>query len=296
MEGRRTPRPASWLQLVTGADGGFVGEATTVEDLGEDDTGSRNPGYRVWAEIERRRALFGDAPERVELEGTTSLPAEERGEETFPPDTLRQTPFWDDAAPGERREVLVLLGEAPALRRLRADDWLPDDVAMIRRWAEGNSDADKVLSELAGAPAGPVAFVAGFELLTSAGEDPGQLFERFAKLPRHLKGALAGVVRHLRVAAPEWSDNTLVAVASTLLAAWAGEDDPATLAEYVTWFDAGSGRVVAAAADLRGRIEDAARRTTDLTFSGDAGPSWQETLQQRAGTLLANLGGQGGAG
>jgi hypothetical protein len=250
----------------------------------------------VRAEIVRSATLFGDVPERVELEGSTSLPPDERGEEPFPPDTLRQTPFWDDAAPGKRQGVLVLLGESPALRRLRPGDWLPDDVAKIRPWAERGSGADEVLADLSRAPAGPVAFVGGFELLASGGEDPGPLFERFAKLPRRVEGALAGVVRHLRVAAPEWSDDTLVAVASTLLDAWAAEDDPATLAEYVTWFDAGSGRVVAAAPDLRDRIEDAARRTMGLTFSGDAGPSWQETLRQRAGTLLANLGGEGGAG
>lgn len=268
---------------------GAVGVASDVVDLGPVDTSPRTAAYAVECDLEVENVLFGEPPQPVRLRGTTSVPPGQRDGRRFPPDLLRETPFWDEAEPGTSARVLALFGSgSPVTRSLAADDPLVEDICDIRRWSERGASADDVVATLERRAAGPVAFAAGLELLVSEGADPADAFNRIRGLPR-TDAALAGVVDRLRVDAP-WDDAALADVAEALAAGWDHERDPATLVAYLTWFGAFHGRVLAVRPALRGELVRLAERDASASFDGPDGAAWTREVQRRAEALRAEVG------
>jgi hypothetical protein len=271
------------------ASAGAVGVASDVIDLGPVDTSPRMAAYAVECDLEVENVLFGEPPQRTRLTGTASVPPGQRDGSRFPPDLLRETPFWDEAEPGTSARVLALFGgDSPVTRLLTSDDPLVEDIRDIRRWIERRASADDILATLERRAAGPVAFAAGFQLLVSEGADPADAFNRVHGLPR-TDAALAGVVDRLRVDAP-WDDAALVDVAEALAAGWDDEREPATLVAYLTWFDTFHSRLLAARPKLRDEVVRLTERDASASFDGPNGAAWTGEVRRRAEALRNEVG------
>src|SRR6476659_9009141 len=92
---RRTPLRRSWLDRIRAASAAAVGTARDVVDLGATDTSPRTAAYPVECDLDVEDVLFGQAPDSTRLAGTSSLAPDERSGVGFPPDTQRETSFWD---------------------------------------------------------------------------------------------------------------------------------------------------------------------------------------------------------
>lgn len=266
---RRSPDPASWLSVVESASAAFTGVARVVGDAPAA-TAARGSGYAVTAEIEPDHVIFGpDQP--VTVRGETSRPPERRLDPAgpqFPPDSLREVPYWDQARPGTATPVLCVLAEPPVVRALLGPgDDLPGAVATIRGWTERG---DEVESSLPGASA--VCWVAGFELLLRTTSDVPGLVGRILRIPARPGGAVSGILQLL----PDGTADA-TAVASTLLDVLAAERDPEALVALLSWFDAHRPGTAGLDEDIRAEAE----RVAALRFEGD----WQQEVARFAAPL-----------
>ncbi|GLY99881.1 hypothetical protein [Actinoplanes sp. NBRC 103695] len=267
---RRSPEPPSWLTVVESASAAFTGTARVVADAPAA-TAARGTGYRVTAEIEPGRVLFG-AGEPVTVQGETSRPPERRLDPdgpAFPPDSLREVPYWDQARSGRPAPVLCVLGEPPVVRTLiDAFDDLPFAVEVIRGWA---GDGDGVESSLRGKPA--ICYVAGFELLLRTESDVPGLVGRILRIPERPGGAVRGILALLPVGTTD-----AAALARVLLDVLAAEQrQPEAVVALLSWFDANRGLI----AGLDGEIRAEAERVAALPFER----YWQEQVARSAAPL-----------
>lgn len=290
---RRNPAPPSWLSVVESASAAFSGTATVVSDepVSAEQTSFRGAGHEVTAEVEIDRTLFGDAPDSpVTVEGQTSRAPESRSapdEPRFPPDTLREVPFWDQAVPGAAQEVLVVLAYPPVVRALLGTgDDLPDAVAMIRTWTEKGAGPKAVEGDLSGSDAPhAVAFVAGFELLARSTDDLAALTDRFLGLSAIPGAAVRGILALLNRQAGQLAEAQLAAVGRRLADGFAAESDPEALVAYATWFDAHHEQVEAADESAWSDAVAAAERAASLTFDGADGDAWHQEVTRFTGAL-----------
>ena len=286
MRSRRSPRPATWLGVVETATAAFTGTAHVLSDTPAQagETTLRGAGYMLAAEIAPDRAIFGPRPDAaVTLRGETARPPERRqepGGPRFPPDSLRDVPYWDQACPGADPPVLCVLSDPPVLRALLGpDDDLPGAVGIIRGWVEQGTDVRK---SLPGAPA--VCYVAGFELLLRTTTDLPGLVERILRIPGRPGAAARGILQLLNVRTGRLPDADVAALARKLLAVLADERDPEALVAYLTWFDAHRQRATGLDKDLRAEAE----RVVTLRFDGPDGAAWQQEVARFAAPLTGH--------
>ena len=287
MASRRSPGAASWLDVVESATAAWTGAARLVgeEPVPETGTSFRGPGFALSVEVTPDGAVVGEPPAGpVTLRLLTARPAERReppGAYRFPPDTLREVPYADQAVPGTGAPVLVVASDPPVVRGLLApDDDLPDAVRVIHRWTRGDAE---VLGDLAaGVP--PLAVVAGYELLLRSTTDVAALTDRVLRLPGLPGAATRGVLALLHLRTGSLPDEQVVAVARTLLDVLADETDPEGVVAALTWLDAHRDRY-RADPDLRALVDDRVRRVTSLTFDGPDADSWQQEVARHADPL-----------
>ena len=280
MRSRRSPKPATWLSIVESATAAFTGTARVVDDSPAS-ISARGSGFRVTAEITLGEAVFGPLPDApVTADGETSRPPDRRPDPAgprFPPDSLREVPYWDQARPNIDTPVLCVQSNPPAVRTLLgADDDLPRAVALIRGWVAQGAD---VMGGLPGAPA--PAFVAGFELLLRTTTDLPGLLDSVLAIPGRPGAAVRGIVALLPPHTNLLPGPAFTAVARILLAALSTERDPEALVALLSWFDANSDRT----ADLEKEIKAAAERATALTFTGPDGDAWHQEVIRFAAPL-----------
>lgn len=292
---RGTPPPLTWLAAIRAAGAGFTAEARPVADVrvAAGETAFRGQAYRVAAEVVPLRTLFGPPPAApAYVEGETARAPDERLDAAgpgFPPDALRQRPYWDYARLDARRPVLVLTTEPATVRPLTgAADDLPDAVALVRHWIElpAGSQRAAVFTALAAGGLSSVAYVAGFALLEERAPDLPALFDDFAHLPGRPGAAIQGIVDGLRLEAGALPEQGFGALAQRLLAAWPDETDPAALSAYLLWFDAHRQRVLDAGAGLAAAARAQAKRVSGLEFSGPGAEQWMEQVRYYASVLL----------
>ena len=283
MRSRRSPHPATWLSVVETATAAFTGIARVVRDTpapaGE--TTFRGAGYTLAAEIEPDQVVFGPRPDaRMTLRGETGRPPDSRqdpGGPRFPPDSLRDVPYWDQAGSGAETPVLCVLSSPPVLRALLGpDDDLPRAVGMIRGWVGHEDDVER---SLPGASA--ICYVAGFELLLRTTTDLPGLLERILRIPGRPGAAARGIIRLLHPRTGQLPDAEVAAVARKLLAVMAHERDPEALVAYLTWFDAHKERVTGLAKEVRAEAEQVAT----LQFDGPDGEAWRQEVARFAAPL-----------
>lgn len=294
---RRSPRPPSWLTAIESATAAFTGTARVTGDAPAPTT-SRGNGFAVTAEIQPDRVIFGHLADEtgnrpadeagslpadvasgpsasgpqsipagpVTVRGETSRPPERRLDPAgprFPPDSLREVPYWDQARTGSATPVLVVLTEPPVVRSLLGTgDDLPSAVAAVRGWVERGDDVE---SSLPGASA--VGWVAGFELLLRTATDVPALTARILGSPGIPGAAVRGILALLATADP-------APLARTVLDTMAGARDPEAVVAALTWLDANRGQL----AGLDQEIRAAAERATRQTFEGD----WQQEVARHA--------------
>jgi hypothetical protein len=280
MSPRRSPKPATWLSIVESASGAFTGTARLVDDSPAS-TSARGDGFRVTAEITPGEAVFGPLPGGpVTVDGTTRRPPDRRPDPAgprFPPDSLREVPYWDQARSDTGTPVLCVQSSPPAVRTLLgADDDLPRAVDLIRNWVAREAD---VLDGLPGAPA--PAFVAGFELLLRTTADLPGLLDGMLAIPDRPGAAVRGIVALLPPHTNLLPDVTFTALARVLLAALSTERNPEALVALLTWFGANSDRT----SDLGKDVMAAAERASTLTFAGPDGDAWHQEVTRFAGPL-----------
>jgi hypothetical protein len=278
--GRRSPTPASWLTVVETAPAAFTGTARLTGETPAP-VAARGGGYALTAAVEPGRVVFGSPPDTtVELHGETSLPPERRpppGEPRFPPDALREVPYWDQARPGDPAPVLCVQSQPPVVRALTGPgDDLPDAVAMIRGWT-GPADVERDLAN----PAPAICYVAGFELLLRTTTDVPGLAERVLRLPGRPGAAAAGILQLLQARAAQMPDADVTALARRLLAAMADEQDPQAAVAYLAWFSAQQPRI----GDLDGAVRDEAQRVAARPFDGPDGDAWRAEVTRYAQAL-----------
>lgn len=285
MSPRRSPKPASWLSIVESATAAFTGTARIVDDSPASTSG-RGSGFRVTAEITPGEPVFGPLPDApVTADGETSRPPDRRPDPAgprFPPDSLREVPYWDQARPHTGTPVLCVRSSPPAVRTLLgADDDLPRAVDLIRDWVAQGAD---VMGGLPGAPA--PAFVAGFELLMRTTTDLPGLLDSILAISDRPGAAVRGIVALLPPHTNLLPDATFTAVARILLATLSTERDPEALVALLTWFGANSERT----SDLEKDIRAAAERASTLTFAGPDGDVWHQEVTRFADPLGAGRG------
>lgn len=254
------------------------------------ETGFRGAGFAVATEIDPGRSIFGaDLDRRVLLHGETPLPPERRtdpGGPRFPPDSLREVPFWDQARPHLAIPVLCLTAEPPVVRALVGpEDDLPAAVALIHGWLDseaGHADVERDLTERR---VSPVAWVAGFELLLRTSTDVADLSARFLRLPNRPGAAARGVLTLLRRTLPEMPESEIAVLAQQLLDAMVDETDPEALVAYLSLLDAEHQRITAADAALADAVRTAAERAVTLHVEGPDGEAWAGELARFAGPL-----------
>ncbi|MFC4613387.1 hypothetical protein ACFO3K_01545 [Cellulomonas algicola] len=283
---RRTPAAGSWLDAVESASAAFVGTARLVDErpVPADETPFRGDGFALDVEVVPDHPVFGAAPDGpLTVELLTARPPDRReppGAPRFPPDSLREVPYADQALPGADDPVLVVATDPPVVRGLlRPDDDLPAAVTTIRRWIDERADDATVLRDAA-TTTSPVAVTAGFELLLRTTADVAGLTERFLRLPNLTGGAVRGIVALLH--ARPLTDPEIVDVATRLLGALAGTHDPEALVAYLGWFDAHRGRY---GDDVAVRVRVQVARVVDRTFDGSDGDAWHQEVARYAEQL-----------
>ena len=227
------------MTVVSGSVAAYTGRAKVVADDGIDAsaTSFRGNGWRVAAEVAPDRALYGDVPARpVVLRGDTAVPPDRRddGSGRFPPDLLRQVPFWDGARLAGDDLVLVVVDDPMTVRRLAGpDDGLIGAVAAIRSWttiAEPAARLARIRADLEAGTLDPAAWGAAAELAVDVADDPARAAADLLALARQRSGATGAVVSAL----PEAVAGKVV---GSLLDQAADANDPADLAAFAAWFD-----------------------------------------------------------
>ncbi len=230
------------------------------------------------ATVEPRRGVFGDLPaDMVALQGDTRLPPERRIDPaaSFPPDTLRLTPFWDCARDGTDQMVLVLFGPSATVRLLSGPhDNLIDAVGAIRGWTQlGPHEVGKaVLETLAATPLAPPSWNAATTLLLRSLDDRAGYLAALLALPNRspetTDAVIAGIPRE-----------PAAAVVGVLLGAWAKAKEPPEVVAYLRWFDGNRAAWVGTGDD--GRVRDLACHSQDVS-----GPElWREEIRRYADAL-----------
>lgn len=292
--GRRNVGGPTLLDAVQSAPAAYTGEARAAGERAADaaETGLRGGGFRLTIEVTPQQALFGPLPAGpVTLQGDTALAPKQRSPldgPRFPPDALRQTPYWDIAPSVDPQPVLVVAADPPLVRALQGPgDGLPAAVAQIRRWVEADpADRPKlVLGELAGG-AEPAAYVAGFELLLQTAPDLADLVDAFLDLPDRPGAATQGVLERVRLAGAAQTAAERTRLAGRLLAALPRDSAPAALLGYLTWLDANADAITA---NERTDLEAELRRIERLSFDGQDGAAWERRVAQQLGSLRSKL-------
>lgn len=285
MRSRRNPGQPSWLTVVSAATGAFTGTARVVGDEPADasQTSARGSGYLVTVSVSPDDAVFGPLPGSPQtFTGETSRPPERRLDPAgprFPPDTLREVPFWDQARPDVDLPVLVVLADPPVLRALTGpDDDLPGAVATIHGWTDGGADVSATLA--GGAPA--VCWVAGFELLARSTTDLPGLVARVLGLPGRPGGAVRGIVALLSARA--LPDDQVADLGRRLLEVLADEQDPEALVALLGWFDAQRSRI---GPDVLDEVRAVAARAAALRFDGPDADAWSQEVARFAEPLTS---------
>ncbi|MDC7121867.1 hypothetical protein OMK64_10000 [Cellulomonas fimi] len=280
---RRTPAARSWLDAVESASAAFTGTARLTDErpVPAGATPFRGDGFALDVEVVPDQPVFGTAPDGPLTVGlVTARPPDRReppGAPRFPPDSLREIPYADQALPGADDAVLVVATDPVVVRGLLLpDDDLPAAIATIRGWVDARADEATVLRDLVTATS-PVAVVAGFELLLRTTDDVAGLIERFLRLPGLPGGAVRGIVALLH--ARPLTDAETVDVATRLLGALADTHDPEALVAYLGWFDAHRGRY---GDDVAVRVRVQVARVVDRTFDGPDGDAWHQEVARYA--------------
>ncbi|GIG23015.1 hypothetical protein Cch01nite_37390 [Cellulomonas chitinilytica] len=289
MRSRRNPGQPSWLTVVEGATAAFTGTARVVGDEPADaaQTSGRGSGYLVTASVSPGDAVFGALPDAAQtVTGETSRPPERRLDPDgprFPPDTLRDVPFWDQARPGVDAPVLVVASDPPVVRALTGpDDDLPAAVATIRGWTDGDADVERDLEQdlEGGAPA--VCYVAGFELLARTTSDLPGLAERFLRMPDRPGAAVHGIIALLGPRTGALPDDEVADLGRRLLGVLADEQDPEALVAFLGWFDAHRARLDKGVVKV---LPGQAARAAGLRFDGPDGDAWTQEVARFAEPL-----------
>jgi len=282
MRSRRNPGQPSWLTVVSDATGAFTGTARVVGDEPTDatQTSARGSGHLVTASVSPDRAVFGDLPGSPQtFTGETSRPPERRPAPDgprFPPDSLREVPFWDQARPDADLPVLVVLADPPVLRALTgADDDLPGAVATIHGWTDDGADVEGSLTS--GAPA--VCWVAGFELLTRSTTDLPGLVSHLLGLPGRPGAAVRGIL-----AVRALLDDDVAELGRRLLGVLTDEQDPEALVALLAWFDAHRSQV---GSDVLDAVRTEAARAAGLRFDRPDGDAWSQEVARFAEPLTS---------
>jgi hypothetical protein len=241
----------------------------------------RGAGYTLAAEIVPDHVVFGPRPgATVTLRGETGRPPERRqgpGEPRFPPDSLREVPYWDQARPGAQTPVLCVLSDPAVLRALLGpDDDLPHAVGTIRGWVSQGGDVERGLP---GAPA--VCYVAGFELLLRTTTDLPGLVERILRTPGRPGAAARGILQLLHPRVGQLPDAEVVTLARKLLAIMADEREAEALVAYLIWFDAHRERVTGLDREIRAEAE----RVATIRFDGPEAETWHQEVVRFAAPL-----------
>jgi hypothetical protein len=290
---KKHSRPISWLTSIQTAKTAFVGQARVLEDtwIPAGQASFRAAGYRLTSEIIPQYTLFGSLPDPlIRLQGQTDRPPDARlvPESQFPPDVLRQESYWECARSGLSQPILAMLPEQARVSLLTGpDDELPSDVALIHRWtslekAEINT---AVLTELAKAGHGPVAYTAGFELLKSVTTDLPGLFSAFVRLPGRPGAAIQGILDLLSAAAASLSGPEMITLARRLLEGWSQENDPAALSGYLLWFDAHRARTWLKDSGIKAAVLAELKRTGALKFTGSYAQTWEQQVGRYAASF-----------
>jgi hypothetical protein len=271
---RRSPLPPSWLAVVEGATAAFTGTARVLGDTPAA-TSLRGPGHEVTAEVTPGDAVFGPPPAAaLTLKGETALPPERRVTSRFPPDSLRELPYWDQAQPGTATPVLCLLSTPPALRALTGPgDDLPHAVATIRGWTAATGDVERDLAK----PSPAVCYVAGFELLLRTTPDVPALASRFLRLPGRPGAAARGILQLLQQRTVLLADTEVADLARRLLPGLAAETDPEAAVAYLAFFSATRDRLTATDPALAAAVRTEAGRAAERPYDG--GPWQQEVIR-----------------
>lgn len=279
---RRTPAARSWLDSVESASAAFTATARLVDErpAPAEETTFRGDGFALDVDVVPDLSVFGPLPGTpLTVELVTARPPDRReppGAARFPPDTLHEVPYADQALPGADDAVLVVATDPLVVRGLVDDDDLPATVATIRRWVDAHADEATVRRDLV-TSASPVAVAAGFELLLRSTDDVAGLTERFLRLPALTGGAVRGIVALLHTRT--LTDPETVDVATRLLGALAATDDPEALVAYLGWFDAHRGRY---GDDVAVRVRVQVARVVDRTFDGPDGDAWHQEVARYA--------------
>lgn len=291
--GRRRTGSPSLLDAVQEATAAYTGAARAAGERAADaaETGLRGGGFRLTIEVAPQQAIFGPLPAGpVTIEGDTALPPAQRAPvdgPRFPPDELREQPYWDIAA-APAQQVVVVAADPPWVHPLRGPgDRLPDAIAQIRRWVEADP-ADRprlVLGELAAPGAEPAAYVAGFELLRGTAPDLVDLADAFLDLPDRPGAATRGLLERVYLATAPLKPAERERLAARLLLALKREGEPEALLGFLTWLDANADAVAA----QRPALEAELARIDGMSFGGANGPAWQRRVEQQLASLRGKL-------
>jgi len=218
-------KPRTWAAVVRDASVGFTGLAEVVEDSGAGQVSSPNPAaFTVVAQVHPGDVIFGEVSEEsVTAHGTTSRPTNLRLQpdgSLFPPDTLRQVPYWDYARTGPQQTVMVLLGEPACVRMLLGPhDDLPAAISQVREWTRlpGSDQLRVVPSDLNDRPASAVAYLAGFQLLSATERELVETVRVFLAIENRPPAGTAGMVNELQLMAANLPTGEVTEIAALLL-------------------------------------------------------------------------------
>lgn len=263
----------------------YRGRARVVGDdhVDASATSFRGEGWRISAEVTPEASLYGEQPARpVTLRGDTARPPASRRQpdEPFPPDVLRQRPFWDDARLGTDHEVLVVVGDEPTVRLLHgAGDDLGPSIRAVRAWTEAppGTRQERILSDLAGTASGPVRWAAATELILAEAADPQAAVRHLLAVPGRPTDGLRAVL----AAVPA---TTAGAAVTPLLELWSTAAEPIDLAALAGWFDTNRG-AWQADGQVAAQVRQLARRSA-AAAPGDNG--WGDEAARYASALAAD--------
>ncbi len=297
MNAHRTRRASSLLEAIQSADVAYIGTASAVNDrpASSAETGRRGGGWHVAASVQPEHTVFGDLPKGpVSVEGDATRPPERRlalDGPIFPPDTLREMPYWEYARADAKQAVLVIDTQPVYIRAISGqDDTLVAAVRLVRHWVElpRNSQAKAILTDL-GKPGGAaVAHAAGFELLLQQNDDLDALIDSFFAITGRPGAATQQALGLLQPTALARPARERVALGTRLLAFWKGENDPAALLGYIAWFSA-MHAAWGGDATLKEAVAAEARRAAALTIDGPDAAAWQKRVRQQAEMLLNQI-------
>lgn len=293
---RRTTPPPSLLEAVASAGAAYTGEATPAGERAVDaaTSGLRGGGFRLTITVTPQQAIFGPLPQGPQrVEGDTALPPDRRSPPDgprFPPDDVRELPYWDTAQPPGPHPVLVVALDPPLVRRLSgpADD-LPAVVARVRGWVEADAGKHpgKLLGELSTPGNHPAAYLAAFELLQRSAPDIVALVEAFLDLPDRPGAATRAVLGRVYQATGRLPETARSTLGARLAAVLPREHDPAALLGYLTWFDAYAGSLDG---PTKAAVAREAERIAGMHLTGPDATAWRSRLDQQLASLRAKLG------